>query len=88
MVDHTECDTCSSSSVVLAPGGPAVTLFEPRVIPTRPVRTISMTPYGRSTSNRPSILSFRTGCLDHDGVGHHVHHTRAKDVDELHDVRS
>ena len=29
----------------------------PRAIATRPVRTISMTPYGLSTSSKPSILS-------------------------------
>ena len=30
---------------------------EPRDMATRPVRTISSTPYGRNTSSRPSILS-------------------------------
>ena len=57
---YTEYDTPVSVSGIAAAGPaapPDLRLPTPRDIATRPVRTISSTPYGRSTSSSPSIFA-------------------------------
>src|SRR5919198_804534 len=60
---YTEYDTSSSSCISggmassAIPPTAATALLAPRDMATRPVRTISRMPNGRSTSSRPSILS-------------------------------
>ena len=67
---------------------PLVALRRPRDIATRPVRTISSTPYGPQHFEQAVDLVFGAGDFDDQRVGRHVHDPRAEHIDELHDVRA
>ena len=83
---NTEYDTPFGVRHRRPPGlGAAARLPTPRAIATRPVRTISSTPYGTQHVEQAVDLGLRRRHLDHQRRRRHVDDARAEDLGQLHD---